>query len=296
MYETILYSLEDGVLTITLNRPDRRNAFNGPMIDELIAAFDRADADDAVRVIIVTGAGSTFSAGADLEAGAATFDIGARTDGDSPIGKDGKANYSHPMVEDAGGKIALRIFRSLKPVIGAINGAAVGLGVTLTLPMDIRVASNDARFGFVFTRRGIVPEAASTFFLPRIVGISRAAEWCISGRLLSADEAKEGGLIRSVYSREELLPAAKELALDIARNTAPVSVALTRQMLWRSLGADGPFEAHRLGSRGVFARGRSADAREGVASFLEKRAPVYPDRVSADMPDYYPWFDDPSYR
>ena len=277
-YETLLYTAGDGVLTITLNRPDRLNAFTDTMAHELLAAFDAADADDTVRAIIITGAGRGFCAGADLGAGGATFDYGGEA-----------------APRDTGGLVALRIYRCLKPVIAAINGPAVGVGVTMTLPMDIRLASTDAKLGFVFARRGIVPEAASSWFLPRLVGISRAMEWCATGRVFPAQEALQGGLLRAVYAPEELLPAAHALAREITENTAPVSVALTRQMLWRGLGQSHPMEAHRLDSRAVFARGKSADAAEGVASFLEKRPPHYPDKVSTSMAAFHDWLDEPGY-
>ncbi len=286
-----------GIATLTLNRPDRMNAFTGRMMHELISAFDETDSRDDVRVVIVTGAGRAFCAGADLSAGAATFDYEKRTDANnsragtgSPIRADGSVDYAQEAVRDGGGRVTLRIFESLKPVIGAVNGAAVGIGATMQLPMDIRLASADARFGFVFARRGIVPEACSSWFLPRVVGISRAMEWCTTGRVFGAAEALEAGLVRQVVPPEELMPAAIALAREIADNTAPVSVALTRQMLWRMLGADHPMEAHKLDSRAIYARGRQADAREGVMSFLEKRPASFPDRVSADMPDFFPWY------
>jgi enoyl-CoA hydratase/carnithine racemase len=277
-YEQIAYdAAADGVLTITLDRPDRLNAFTTRMMYELIDAFDRADADDDVRAVIVTGRGRGFCAGADLEAGAATFDHGAE---DGAIRRDG------------GGLVTLRIFESTKPVIAAINGPAVGVGITMTLPMDVRLASTDARMGFVFVRRGIVPEACSSWFLPRVVGISRAMEWVTTGRVFPAHEAHDAGLVRSVHAPHELMAAARTLALEMADGTAPVSVALSRQMLWRMLGADHPMEAHKIDSRGIQARGRSVDAREGVESFLEKRPAQFPGRVSADMPDFYPWWQD----
>lgn len=292
----------DGIATLTLNRPDRLNAFTGRMMHEIIAAFDETDANDDVRVVIVTGAGRAFCAGADLSEGARTFDYAARSDAassraglDSPIRPDGTIDYSHEAVRDGGGRVTLRIFESLKPVIAAVNGPAVGVGVTMQLPMDVRLASTEARFGFVFARRGIVPEAASSWFLPRLVGISRAMEWCATGRVFGAEEALAGGLVRSLHAPDELLPAARALAREIADNTAPVSVALTRQMLWRMLGADHPMEAHRIDSRAIYARGRQADAKEGVTSFLEKRAPSFPDRVSADLPDFVPWWQPRSY-
>jgi enoyl-CoA hydratase/carnithine racemase len=296
-YETILYELAENILTITLNRPEKLNAFTIPMLKELLDAFDRADADDEVRAIIVTGAGRAFCAGADLSAGGATFDRAARGDrATPPIGADGAPDLSDEAARDGGGRLALRIFSNLKPLIAAVNGAAVGVGVTLQLPMDIRIASSDARFGFVFTRRGIVPEACSSWFLPRIVGISKALEWSFSGRVFSAEEALAGGLISSVHPPAEVMPAARAIAREIAENAAPVSVALTRQMMWRMLGADDPMEAHKIDSRGIFTRGASADVHEGVKAFLEKRAPKFSDKVSRDMPKYFPWWRDRRYE
>ncbi len=301
-FETIRLSVADGIATIELHRPERLNAFTGRMMQELIAAFDATDADDAVRAVIVTGAGRAFCAGADLSEGASTFDYAARSDrpaaeagAGGPVRPDGSVDYAHEAVRDGGGRVALRIFESLKPVIAAVNGPAVGVGATMQLPMDVRIASEEARFGFVFTRRGIVPEAASSWFLPRIVGIGTALEWCLTGRVFSAQEALAGGLVSRVVAPEALLPAAHALAREIADHAAPVSVALTRQMLWRMLGADHPMEAHRIDSRAIWARGRSADAREGVTSFLEKRPARFPDRVSTDMPDFWPWWSERAY-
>ncbi|MEM8825686.1 MAG: crotonase/enoyl-CoA hydratase family protein, partial [Pseudomonadota bacterium] len=292
-FTEIHYDVADSIATITLDRAQAMNAFTGRMMQEMVAALDAADADDEVRAIIITGAGDrAFCAGADLSQGAKTFDYDARDDRPdregSPVKADGSIDYSHDAVRDSGGRLTLRIFESVKPVIGAINGAAVGIGVTMQLAMDIRIASETARFGFVFARRGIVPEAASTWFLPRIVGISKALEWCYSGRVFPASEAHDGGLVSEVVAPEELLNRAREIAREIADNTAPVSVALTRQMMWRMLGADHPMEAHKIDSRAIYARGRQADAKEGVMSFLEKRAPDYPNRVGTDMPDFYP--------
>jgi enoyl-CoA hydratase/carnithine racemase len=281
-FEQILYAVDEGVLTITLNRPDRLNAWTETMGGELAAAFDRADADDDVRVVIVTGAGRGFCAGADLAGGGETFDYRARErEGGVP--------------RDGGGRFVLRVFESTKPVIAAINGPAVGVGATMTLPMDIRLAADDARMGFVFARRGIVPEACSSWFLPRLVGISQAMEWVATGRVFGADEALAGGLVRSLHPGGELLDAARALAREIADNTAPVSVALARRLMWRMLGAEHPMIAHRADSRAMFARGQSADAREGIASFLEKRAPAYPDRISDGLPDVFPSWDPPEF-
>jgi enoyl-CoA hydratase/carnithine racemase len=299
-YETIRCEVEDKILTLTLNRPDKLNAFTDTMLVEMMDAFDKADADDAVRVIIVTGAGRGFCAGADLSAGAKTFDYAAREDRPdrqgAPVTANGEVDWSHESVRDGGGRLSLRIFRSLKPVIAAVNGPAVGVGATMQLPMDIRLASEEAKFGFVFTRRGVVPEACSSWFLPRIVGISQALEWTLTGRVFSAQEALAGGLVKKLYKPDELLPAARAIAREIADNTAAVSVALTRQMLWRMLGAEHPMEAHKIESRGIYARGAAEDAKEGVMSFLEKRPAKYPNLVSADMPSFYPWWDEPDYR
>ena len=288
--DTLLYRVDDGIATVTLNRPDKLNAFTARMRDELIAVFDETDADDAVRAVIVTGAGRAFCAGADLSSGGQTFDYAARKE----AARD--ENLVGGVYRDGGGMATLRMFKSLKPVIGAINGAAVGIGMTMQLPMDIRMASTTARFGFVFARRGITPEAASTWFLGRLVGMQTALEWCFTGRVFGADEALARGLVRSVHAPADLLPAARALAREIADNTAPVSIALTRQMLWHMAGAEHPMQAHRVDSRAIQARGRSADAKEGVGSFLDKRAPVYPDRVSTDMPDFFPWWDEPAFE
>ena len=281
--------VDEGILTITLDRPDKLNAFTGRMMFELIDAFDRADADDDVRVVVVTGAGRGFCAGADLSAGGSTFDVGARG-ADVGVGAD-----EDGVERDGGGRVSLRIFACTKPVIAAVNGPAVGVGATMTLPMDIRLASESARFGFVFTRRGVVPEACSSWFLPRVVGIAQAQEWVMTGRVFDAEEALRGGLVRSIHPPDELLPAAYAIAREVVENTAPVSVALSRQMLWRMLGADHPMEAHKVDSRGIVSRGASDDAREGVISFLEKRPAAFPMRVSDGMPDFYPWWDEPDF-
>ena len=284
-YETLLFDVSENILTITLNRPDKLNAFNNTMRHELIDALDRADADDDVRVIIFTGAGRGFCAGADLSGGGATFDRDVNADG-------GIVNSIH---RDGGGLVSLRIYECLKPTIAAFNGAAVGVGITSMLPVDIRIASDKAKFGFVFARRGIVPEACSSYFLPRIVGISRAAEWCFTGEVFDAAEALDGGLVRSVVPAEDLIPTARELATKITKNTSALSVTLTRHMLWRTLGADHPMAAHKLDSRGIQYMGASEDAREGVLSFLEKRDPVYTLKPSQDLPDYFPWWEDPEF-
>jgi enoyl-CoA hydratase/carnithine racemase len=296
-FTQIALDIDGPVATITLDREAKLNAFTGTMMAELIAAFDVTDADDAVRAVIVTGRGRAFCAGADLSAGAATFDyekLGHARSG--PVRADGSIDYSDDAVRDGGGRVTMRIFQSLKPVIAAVNGPAVGIGVTMQLAMDVRMASESARFGFVFARRGIVPEAGSSWFLSKLVGLPQALEWCMTGRVFGADEALKGGLVRSLHAPDDLLPAARALALEIAENTAPVSVALTRQMLWRMAGAQSPWDAHRLDSRAIYARGRAGDAKEGVVSFLEKRPPVYPDKVSTDMPDFYPWWEQEVYR
>jgi len=283
-YQDITLDIADGIATITLNRPDKLNAFTGKMMHEIIDAFDRTDADDDVKVVIVTGAGKGFCAGADLSSGGDTFAKG---------GSDVQTKQGVPR--DGGGLVSLRIFNSLKPVIGAINGAAVGVGVTMTLPMDIRMASENAKFGFVFAKRGIVPEACSSYFLPRIVGIQQATEWVYTGRVFPAQEAKDARLVRSVHAPDDLLSAARELAREIADSTAPVSVALSRRMLWRMLGASHPMDAHRADSRGIQSRGRSNDSKEGVVSFLEKRPAEYPDKVSDGLPDIFPNWEEPEF-
>jgi enoyl-CoA hydratase/carnithine racemase len=280
-YETIIHEVRDNVLTITLNRPDRMNAFTTPMAHEIIDALTKADENDDVRAIVFTGAGRAYCAGADLGSGSTTFDYG-----------DAQETVD---IRDTGGLVTLAMFNCKKPLIGAINGAAVGIGATMTLPMDIRLASEKARFGFVFARRGIVPEAASSWFLPRIVGISQAMEWCMKGHVFGADEALAGGLVKSIYPEGELLDAAYAIARDIADNAAPVSVALTRQMMWRMLGADHPMEAHKIDSRGVYYRGKQADAKEGVMSFIEKRPAHFTNTVSQDMPEFYPWWEEPDF-
>jgi enoyl-CoA hydratase/carnithine racemase len=284
-FEHISYEVADHIATITLNRPDKLNAFTPRMMHEVIAAFDLVDADDDVRAVIMTGSGRAYCAGADLSSGGATFSKG---------GSDVQTKVGVPR--DGGGLVTLRIFDCTKPVIGAINGAAVGVGVTMTLPMDIRLASDTARFGFVFARRGIVPEACSSWFLPRLVGISQAAEWCYSGRIFDAQEALAGGLVRSVHAPDDLLPAARAIASDIAENSSPVSVALTRQMLWRMLGASHPMEAHRVDSRGILERGKSADSTEGVVSFLEKRPAAFPGKVSEGLPEIFPGWEQPEFE
>jgi enoyl-CoA hydratase/carnithine racemase len=293
-YEQILTEAKDGILTITLNRPDKLNAFTGTMMNEMIDAFGKASADDAVRVVVVTGAGRGFCAGADLSAGASTFDPTTRPD-KAGAGAGKHVDWSDERVRDGGGRLTLAIFECLKPVIAAVNGPAVGVGATMQLAMDIRIASETAKFGFVFARRGIVPEACSSWFLPKIVGISQALEWCFSGRVFDAQEALRGGLVKEVVKPEELLPRAYALAAEIRDNTAPVSVALIRQMLWRLSSLDHPMEAHKIDSRGIYSRGASEDVKEGVVSFLEKRPAKFPQKVSTDMPEYFPWWEPRTY-
>ena len=282
-FEQILYEKDGPILTITLNRPDKLNAFTGQMMQEIIEAMDAADADDEVRAIIFTGAGRGFCAGADLSAGKDTFN------NDAPGKQSG-------LQRDGGGLLTLRLFESKKPLISACNGPAVGVGATMQCAMDIRLASEKARYGFVFSRRAIVPEACSSWFLPRIVGIQTALEWTFSGRVFEASEALDRGFVRSVHAEDELLPAAKALAMEFSEMTSAVSVTLIRHMLWKMLGADHPMEAHKIDSRGVYHRGRSADAFEGVESFLQKRAPSFPGKVSKDLPEFFPWWDEPRFE
>lgn len=282
-YTQIIVDKRDGIATITLNRPDKMNAYTRTMGEEIMAAMDDIDADDAVRAVIFTGAGErAFCAGADLtpEGGGQVFSDPSEV-----------SDLSDPKVRDGGGLLTLRLFESKKPLISACNGVAVGVGATMQLAMDIRLASATARYGFVFARRGIVPEAASSWFLPRIVGISQALEWCYTGRIFGAEEAKTGGLVRSIHAPEDLLHAARALASEIAENTSAISVAMTRAMMWRLASADHPMEAHKIDSRAIYRLSRGADAKEGIASFLEKRKAAYPGKVSTDMPDFYPWWD-----
>ena len=291
-FECILYDVKDKVLTVTLNRPDRLNAYTGQMQSNLIEAFDKAGKDDDIRAIIVTGAGRGFCAGADLGAGGNTFNREVRNNkGETEGIKD-----DPEWMRDGGGRTTLAIFDCPKPIIAAFNGPAVGVGVTMTLPMDIRIASEEAKFGFVFARRGLVPEAASSWFLPRVVGINKALEWTFSGRVFSPEEAKEGGLIRSIHPADKLLEEANKIAQEIVENTSAVSVAMTRQMLWKLLGADHPMEAHKVDSRAIYELGQGGDAKEGVESFLEKRPPEFPSKVSEDMPEFYPWWEERKFK
>jgi enoyl-CoA hydratase/carnithine racemase len=297
-YKEIITEISDNILTITLNRPDKLNAFTGTMMAEMIDAFKNANTNDEVRCVIVTGSGRAFCAGADLSAGAATFDATKRADRperNAGSMNDPDFNWSDERVRDGGGRLTLEIFECLKPVIAAVNGPAVGIGATMQLAMDIRLASEAARFGFVFSRRGIVPEAASSWFLPRIVGIQQALAWCFSGKVFDAKEALAGRLVQEVVPADELLPRARAIAREIADNTSPVSIALIRQMMWRGLGMDHPMEAHKVDSRGIYARGASNDVKEGVVAFLEKRPAKFPEHVSKDMPPYFPWWKERSY-
>ena len=273
-FQTILLERDDGIATITLHRPDRLNAFTQQMLDDMLVALDITDSDDEVRAVIVTGSGRAFCAGADLGRGGETFTRDAEP-------------FSMERHADGGGILSLRLLDSAKPVIAAVNGPAVGVGVTMTLPMDIRLAAEEARFGFVFARRGIVPEACSSFFLPRVVGMAQAAEWVYSGRVFGADEALGARLVRSVHPADELLGAARALAAEIRDATSAVAVAIARRMLWRMLADGTPDKTHELDSQALHFLGSSDDVREGVTSFLEKRAPSFPMRVSRDMPDFY---------
>lgn len=282
VFESLSLLVEDGIAIIRLHRPQALNAFTPAMVQEFLAALDYTDTEDRIRAVVVTGEGRAFCAGADLSAGSQTFDYS-------------ETDQATGVFRDEGGLMTLRIFRSLKPIIGAINGAAVGVGATLTLAMDVRLATPEARFGFVFARRGIVPEGASSWFLSRQVGISTALQWCYSGRLIGAQEALQKGLVQELHESAQLLPAALALARELTEHSAPVSVAMTRQMIWRMSAADHPMSAHQLDSRAVQARGRSADAREGIESFLEKRPAVFVDQVSQDLPGCFDWHSEPPF-
>jgi enoyl-CoA hydratase/carnithine racemase len=283
-FETLRCEIDSRILTITLNRPDRMNAFTGRMCDEIIAAFDQADADDDIKVVIMTGAGRAFCAGADLERGGETWGkhsehLAAQTTALRYVG-------------DGGGRVTRRIFDFNKPVIAAINGAAVGVGITMTLAMDIRIAVPNAKLGFVFAGRGILPEACSSWFLPRLVGISKALEWCYSARVFKSEEGLQAGLLRSLHEPEALLPAARALAQEFIDNSSSVSIAMTRHMMWRMLGAPHPIDAHEVDTAGIAALGKSDDAREGISAFLEKRKANFKDRVTKNMPSFFPWWKD----
>lgn len=281
MYETILYEVTDGIATITLNRPEKLNTFNFDMLHEIVDAIDRVDADDDVRSVIVTGAGRAFCAGADISKGADAFKRVPDRDGAIP--------------RERGGLLTMRLFACEKPIIGAVNGAAAGIGATMLLPMDVRMCSTAARFGFVFSRRGMTLEACASWFLPRLVGISQAAEWAYTGRVFGSDEALHGRLVRSIHEPDDLLPAARALAAEFAAGTAPVAVALNRRLLWRMLGASHPMEAHRAESRGMFLVAQGPDTREGLRAFLAKETPDFPGKVSTDMPDLFPDWVEPTY-
>jgi enoyl-CoA hydratase/carnithine racemase len=296
--DELKYEVQGHIATITFNRPDKLNAFTRAMTMGLIQILDALDIDDNVRVIIVTGSGRAFCAGADLAASDSMLSKrqGERPLQGGPIRSDGSIDWTHDGVRDFGGRLTLRLFKCLKPVIVAFNGPAVGMGITMSLAADFRLASTASKFSLPFGRRGIAPESASSWFLPRIVGISQALEWTLTGRTFSAQEALHGRLVRSLHEPDELLPAAVTLATEIATNNAPVSIALTRQLMWRMLGADHPMHAHRIESRSVFSRGRSADMKEGVASFFAKRPPNFTNRVSVDLPDFFPWWIDEEYK
>jgi enoyl-CoA hydratase/carnithine racemase len=283
-YQTLLTSLDAGIFTITLNRPERLNALNSQMLQDFLEVLDEVDSNDEIRVVVITGAGRGFCAGADLGAGSGTFDY-----------KDKAGSKPSRAPRDGGGTLTLRLYKCIKPIIAAINGPAVGIGATMLLPMDIRLASEQARVGFVFARRGIVLEACSSWFLPRVVGINQAMEWVATGRIFDAAEAKTGGLVSQVVPADQLLERAYQLAREIVENTSGVSVALCRQMMWRMLGAPHPMDAHRIDSAGVNYMGASKDGHEGVQSFLDKRAAQFSMSPSADMPDFYPWWSEPEY-
>ena len=274
-YAEIRYDADDHIATITLHRPDALNAFTPVMKREMLDALSRADDDDDVRVVIVTGAGRAFCAGADLSGGGDTFDYKRR------------GGTATEAPRDGGGEVSLRVYEMRKPVIAAINGPAVGVGITMTLPMDIRIAADNAKIGFVFARRGVVPEAASSWFLPRLVGPSRAAEWLLTGRVFNAQEALDGGLVRSIHPADQVVLVARELAREIADNAAPVSVALARQLMWRGMAFGSPYESHLADSRAMHLTGQAADVREGITAFLEKRSADFPGRVSKDLPDVF---------
>jgi len=295
-FEEIKLDVDDAVATITLNRPEKLNAFTITMMREMIAAFDITDADDDVRAVIVTGAGRAFCAGADVSSGGSSFDHRPADKRDAATSTPQAVQAAQDVQRDGGGLLTLRIFKSVKPVIAAINGPAVGIGATMTLPMDIRIASTEAKIGFVFSRRGLVPEAASSWFLPRAVGISTALEWTYSGRVFPASEANEAGLVRSLHEPQQLLEDAHALARCFADSTSPVSVAATRQLMWRMLGADHPMEAHKIDSRLIQELGQGPDVVEGVMSFLEKREPDFPGQPSTDMPPSYPWWTEPEFE
>lgn len=289
-YETLDWAVDDGVLTLTLDRPDQLNAFTVTMAEELVAAFERASVDDDVAAVVVTGRGKAFCAGMDLSADGNVFGLDESL---QPTLSDLHDRLDDPEivagVRDTGGRVALAIYACTKPVIAAINGAAVGIGATMTLPMDVRLASDRTRIGFVFGRLGIVPEACSTWFLPRIVGISRALEWVYSADILTAQEAYDGGLVRSVHPEDELLEVARQLARKFVAGRSPVATALARQMMYRNAAQPHPLEAHRVDSLAMFYTS-IGDGKEGVAAFREKRDPDFTGRASR-LPPFHPWQD-----
>jgi enoyl-CoA hydratase/carnithine racemase len=278
-YEQITCEIDGPLMIVTLNRPDKLNAYTGQMGAEITDAFERADADDNVRAVIVTGAGRGFCAGADVSGGAKSFDT---------TGSHGAGVFAASGTRS--GRFVEAIFNCRKPSIAAINGAAVGVGITMTLPMDIRIAARGAKIGFIFARRGLVPEAGSAWFLPKLVGLPQALRWCLSGSTFDADEARQGGLVSEVVEPADLLNRAKEIAHEMTAETSAVSIALTRQMLWRFAGAPNPFELLDIDKPMSVERGGHADVREGVQAFMEKRTPAFPGKVSQDMPSQYPWW------
>ena len=273
------YEINESIATITLNRPDRMNAFTPIMRKELVTLLGEADLDDTVRVVVVTGAGKAFCAGADLSGGGSTFDRSGLT---------GMGDH-----RDGGGQVSLAIFNCRKPVIAAINGHAVGIGITMTLPMDMRIVAENAKIGFVFAKRGVVLEACSSWFLPRIVGISKATELAYTGRVFRAAEEAGSGLFNYVVPEDQVLIKAMEIAKEIAAHTSAVSVALNKALLWHGLGEDDPQSAHLVDSRCFYWVGKQKDAAEGIGSFLEKRPPRFTMSPSKDMPDFYPWWKEP---
>jgi enoyl-CoA hydratase/carnithine racemase len=277
-FDTILYEIEERILTITLNRPEQLNSFNGAMLNDLLKAFDLADADDEVGAIILTGAGRGFCAGADLSSGTETWE-------------GHEENLATSKRGDGGGEATRRIYECLKPVIVAFNGPAVGVGLTMTLSADVRIAAPNIKMGFVFAARGIIPEGCSSYFLPRLVGISKALEWCYSARIFRSEEALEAGMLRSIHEPDELIPAARKLAKEFITGSSSVSNAVLRHMMWRMLGASDPIEAHRIDTAGINALGTSADAKEGITAFLEKREANFPGKVSKDLPEFFPWWE-----
>lgn len=280
-YEQIICETDGPLLILMLNRPDKLNAYTGTMGAEITDAFQRADNDDTIRAVIVTGAGRAFCAGADVSGGAGSFDTS---------GSHGAGVFASSG--ERSGRFVEAIFNCRKPSIAAINGAAVGVGITMTLPMDVRIAAKGAKIGFIFARRGLVPEAGSAWFLPKLVGLPQSLRWCLSGRTFDADEALKGGLVGEVVDPAELLERARQIGHEMSDETSPVAIALTRQMLWRFAGAPDPFDLLEIDKPMSIERGGHADVREGVQSFIEKRRPSFPGKVSQDMPSQYPWWKD----